>query len=209
MADGKSGWGSVLPNVAWVTAAVGAPTAAVGVLHGFVARHPVWAVVLVVGYEIVLGAVRFAGRIVAVWAARAQDEIAAGGWVRLRSWVSRFGRRYRRWLLAGLEQVDLRGLGTVADTAPLLDRVYVDVRLVRRPQHEIARAQLFSDTIPAQRPDRLSLFDLLGAAGSTVAVLGAPGSGKTTLVRHAARMAYRKRFGRNTVPVLLYLREHS
>ena len=127
---------------------------------------------------------------------------------------ARFERRYRQLMLGALRFIEQKGLATVGPFAPELDAVFVSVRLLPRPPHQIGPG------IISVAPDDLTgprvLEDFLGRAEPAVlAVVGPPGSGKTALLRHVARQACLPRrsrrsrgVGRRDIPILLYLRDH-
>ncbi|WP_170201741.1 NACHT domain-containing protein [Actinocorallia herbida] len=117
--------------------------------------------------------------------------------------------RYLRQLRASVRDMETSGLATPGDYVLRMRQVYVDVALRhgQRPATPPEERTGLRLAAPGRRP----LSDFLAAAGAVYAVLGAPGSGKTTLVRHTARvMSGRSRllpFFR--IPVLLYLRGHA
>jgi NACHT domain len=115
--------------------------------------------------------------------------------------VNLFHRRYREHVLAGLRYIDVHGLPTVGFHTPELADVFVDVGLDYSAPHQVPESVLAGIS-----GDRHSLADFLDRDERMIlAVVGAPGGGKTTLLRHTARQA----FGRRTVPILLYLRDHA
>lgn len=93
-------------------------------------------------------------------------------------------------------------------TTPELDEVFVDVSLAHRAPHEVPTGLL--DHQPADVSGRRSIGDFLDHGQPSVpAVIGGRGTGKTTLLRHTARVVCQaRRNRRRTVPVLLYLRDH-
>ncbi|WP_204043807.1 NACHT domain-containing protein [Acrocarpospora phusangensis] len=122
---------------------------------------------------------------------------------------ARFARSYAKYVLSVLRFVDQKGLPTVGDNTPELDKVFVDVGLERRPPHQVSAHPLARQ---ADGSERRSISSFIGRKEpAIIAVTGAPGSGKTTLLRHTARRVAaatgRKRWGR-PVPILLYLRDH-
>ncbi|MCP3805448.1 NACHT domain-containing protein [Allokutzneria sp. A3M-2-11 16] len=126
----------------------------------------------------------------------------------LRRKVTRFGRRYRQFVLDSLRFVDLKGLATVGYYTPELDEVFVDVSLAYRAPHQVSESVLAD--LPTDVTHRHSIGHFLDREEAVVlAVTGSPGSGKTTLLRHTARSISRSPRGRRrTVPILLYLRDH-
>lgn len=138
------------------------------------------------------------------WMARAANHIDE----MLGRRISRFPGRYRHHMLRELRFIDLKGLSTLGSSHPELDDVFVDVSLEHRAPHEVAAGVLPEARGDAMTRHRLGEF-LDHAQPGVLAVLGAPGSGKTTLVRHTARQVCLSRRGRRrTVPILIYLRDH-
>ena len=204
----KSEWPA---RVWWLAAFLGPPAAAIGVWRHFAAHHPAVAVVLVVTYETVIAAARFAGGVTGEVAKRWQRRLADSLDLALQRRISRFDRRYRAFVLAGLRFIDQKGLATVGPFNPELDDIFVDVSLASRPPHMVKEG-LLAD-LPADVTERRALSEFLDSGDPVVlAVIGAPGSGKTTLLRHTARQICRRPRGRGQgrhLPILLYLRDHA
>ena len=192
----------------WMSAFIIPPAVGVTVWRQSAVHHPVAAVVAVVAYETVVGAGRFAAGVAGDLAARWRARLVDGLDRALRRRVSRFGSRYRDFVLAGVRFIDLKGLATVGPFTPELDEMFVDVSLAPRPPHQV-QAGLLADS-PPDVTERRSLAEFLDRPEPVVlAVIGAPGSGKTTLLRHTARQACLHRRSRGyRMPVLLYLRDH-
>jgi hypothetical protein len=201
--------------LARLVAAVLPPLVAGGLGTRFVARHPVWAVVIVVAYEALVAIGGFLAAIARDVSSRWQARLADRVDLFLQRKGPRFKRRYRQFVLGGLRFTDTKGLATVGPFTPEHDAVFVDVSLVPRPPQQIKPGLL--PEFAGDRTGRHGLDYFLGRSAPVVlAVVGAPGSGKTTLMQHAARQASvlrRSRWGgRNRVrdiPVLLYLRDHA
>ncbi|GAB2569032.1 hypothetical protein Aab01nite_08210 [Paractinoplanes abujensis] len=114
-----------------------------------------------------------------------------------------FERRYRAYVAAVTREVDLRGLVSPPEVPVRMDEVYVDVSVARRPVREVA-----SGLVPttSESPDRQSIWDFVARPEPAVlALVGGPGTGKSTLLRHLARALP----DRDRVPVLLELRRHA
>jgi hypothetical protein len=155
--------------------------------------------------------------IVWAWSHWPRTSLEEGGRGRVggRVW-SRYGRRYRRWVLASSTFVDVKGLATAGDHTPRLEEVFVDVALVARAPHAVSADPLAG--IREDASERHSIQMFLGRREPVVlAVVGPPGCGKTTLLTHVARCTARltrhnpraERRGRRIVPVLLALRDHA
>lgn len=91
-----------------------------------------------------------------------------------------YGFRYRRWVLDSLKYIDGQDLATGGDHIPELDELYVDVELASRVPHQPSEGQ------------RHSIGELLDqGSGAVLALVGQPGSGKSTVLAHTARRAAR------------------
>ncbi|MGW4911365.1 NACHT domain-containing protein [Streptomyces sp. NPDC004270] len=207
---------TVLARIGLVTLTM-APPGALGVAyHSAVARHPVLAAGLLAGYELLVVLAGFAGKVFGElqgrWVTRVADVVDR--WVQRRT--SRFEQAYRRHVRSTHRFVDLKGLATRGDYTPGLEEVFVDVSLAPGPVHTAERESLAGPvTASAAVPVRQSIDEFLDQQeGSCLAVIGAPGTGKTTLLKHLAlRLASPSR-GRGRrplrdLPVLLYLRDHA
>jgi hypothetical protein len=93
----------------------------------------------------------------------------------------RFTSRYRALVLQVTRAVEVRGLVATPEHSIEFDTVFVDVRVVPRPAGAVPTGVLSVD----DSRDRRSIWDFVGGSGpSTLALIGAPGTGKTTLLRH-------------------------
>jgi hypothetical protein len=125
-------------------------------------------------------------------------------------------RRYLRRVRASVEQMETIGLVTQAEYVLRTRQVYVDVALQPRPVTETMPDCGVGRAAAARAGARKPLASFL-MPGSVLAVLGAAGSGKTTMVRYTAlEMAeqqwrpWQAGFWRpRRIPVLLYLRDHA
>ncbi len=126
----------------------------------------------------------------------------------LRRRISRFDRRYREFVCSGVRFIDLKGLATVGFYTPELDEVFVDVSVAYRAPHQVPDGVL--TRLPADVTERRSLSAFLdGRQPAVLAVLGVAGGGKTTLLRHLAKVVCQDGRGRRrTTPILLQLRDH-
>jgi NACHT domain len=205
MAEG----GSWPARAAFLATVVGPPLVAAGVWRSFVAANPLAAIIVVVIYEALVGLLRFSGQVVGDlkdrWEPRLVDHVDNA----MRRRISGFGSRYREFVLETLKYIDQKGLETVGFYTPQLDEVFVDVSLARRPTHQMPTDLLAnSSTEPTERMIIDQFLDQQQAV--VLAVVGAPGGGKTTLLRHVARNVCRGDRGqRRKVPILLYLRDYA
>lgn len=121
---------------------------------------------------------------------------------------SRYDHRYRSHVLKGARFVETKGQVTVGPFTPELADIYVHVSLAYRSPHQVQEGIVAQ--VPADVIDRHCIWDFLDKPEPRIlAVVGVPGSGKTTLLRHTARVACEKGRGGRTLPLLLYLRDHS
>ncbi|GII88832.1 hypothetical protein Ssi03_68220 [Sphaerisporangium siamense] len=199
---------SLVGRVALLTLAVVPPPLMAAKLWPDVQRQPWLALAAFVGYELLLAAVGFAGKVFGDlqdrWAKAAADGVDAV----LRRTSARFERAYRDQVRGAVRFVDQKGLATRSDRTPELAKIYVDVSLEPQVPHETARAPLAGRT--EMYVERRSLWSFLGGEASVVlAVIGPPGTGKTTLLRHVALSLGGERARRRDLPVLLYLRDHA
>lgn len=190
-----------------VALGVGPPAVAAVNFRDVLTRHPALALVSFVAYEGLLAAVGFAGQVFGDvrdrWAKRAADGLDR----RLLWRISGFERDYRAQVLSRHRFIDLKGLATRGDFTPELEQVFVDVSLMPRPAHE-ATGDSLAGAAPPPPPVRQSLTGFLGGPeGVALAVIGAPGTGKTTMLKHLALRLARAKGGR--LPVLLFLRDHA
>ncbi|MEV4000751.1 NACHT domain-containing protein [Actinomadura sp. NPDC049753] len=121
-------------------------------------------------------------------------------------------RRYLRRMRSAVEQMETIGLVTQAAYVLRTRQVYVDVMLRPRPVTDTVTDTGIGSVSSTEAGRRASLASFL-TPGRVLAVLGAAGSGKTTLARYTAlEMAERREPGRRRhgpLPVLLYLRDHA
>ncbi|MFD9704742.1 NACHT domain-containing protein [Lentzea sp. NPDC059081] len=194
-----------------LAAAIGPPVATyVAFLQAWSKANPVLALVVLAAYEAVVLGFGFVSKLVG----RTADELS-NKWKDplskaidegTRRRLSRFERRYRQSVLGNLRFIDLKGLATMGFYTPELDEVFVDVSLVHSEPTKVPTDILGR---PQVQPDRHFIGDLIDRPKPVVlAVIGAPGCGKTTLLRHTALLVCRTRRRRRRIPILLYLRDH-
>lgn len=202
----------------WALAAA-APFAGGAALWDWVRRHPVLFAAALLAYEVALVAANVLGQALGEaqksWTASLGRAIDAAA----RRLVSRYGRRYRRFLTLIHHDVDLKGLATRGEYSLALTDVFVDVGLVPRPAHDAPASVVAAQPPqPKQGPLRRPVWEFLreAAAGHALVIIGPPGGGKTTLLKHitlvlaaGGQPARARGAPRHKVPILLYLREHA
>src|SRR5918992_572380 len=189
--------------------AILAPPAAFGAgFPGEFRSHPVRSILLILAYWLVVGVI---GLVVGV------GRELKGRWVlRLANTVdrividtlSRQRKHYLKQLRASVRDVEMVGVATQGEYVLQLRRVYGALRLPPQPLHDAAH-EPFLGTLPTAPGERRTLERFLGDGEHRVfAVIGGPGSGKTTLVRRTALDLCRGRRRRPSLPVLIYLLNH-
>ncbi|WP_344614295.1 NACHT domain-containing protein [Dactylosporangium salmoneum] len=189
---------------------VGIPTAAVAASwRTFVSEHPKLAAALVLAWLLAIAVVALVRRVAAKPIDQRLDQLGNAMNLAVGRRVSRYGRRWRAYVLTSLRLVEAKGLATVGPHTPELDDIFVDLGLVARAPHQVPGGVLADAA--GDGSHRRSIHDLIDhVEPARLAVLGAPGSGKTTLMRHVACQAARiSRRRRRQMPILLTLRDYS
>jgi hypothetical protein len=124
------------------------------------------------------------------------------------------GRRvYLRQLRASVRDMETVGIATQSEFVFRMRQVYVDVSVVPQPLHNVTREPYLGSVSGGERRSLKSVLRDAerDAASRVLAVIGGPGSGKTTLARNTALglCEHRWRPWRRRLPVLLYLRDHA
>ena len=203
--------------VATVAAALGGPVLPAvfkwETVVDFVERHPLWAVGLLLAYELVV----FACTLVAgVWRRLKKpwlDAAAIAIDYHVQSFISRFRRKYLQHLYYQCRDFDVKGLTTQGQYALELERVFVELRVDATAPHETTTGAI--PPLPAKLREGLhTVWDFL-AGNRNLAIIGPPGSGKTTLLKHLALVPTLRGKHRGAkkapprLPFLLYLRHHA
>ncbi|MFC4535136.1 NACHT domain-containing protein [Sphaerisporangium dianthi] len=125
---------------------------------------------------------------------------------------------YLRQVRASVSYMETVGVATQGEFTLGTRQVYVDVSLMPKPTHDTAR-EPYVGAVPARpraaHSERRTLESFLDAGdgdGQVLAVIGGPGSGKTTLARSTTfGLSTRgwRFWRRGPLPVLLYLRDHA
>ncbi|MCP4664292.1 MAG: NACHT domain-containing protein, partial [bacterium] len=208
--DGKS----KLASLTFLATLLGIPAAAIAFFKNEVADSPWWAKAALFG---LWGVATLASALWAevwkhlkgVWGKRLADWID----VRVRTWFSRYRRRYLEFLYYQHRDFDVKGLSTHGPYNLEIEDVFVDLTINPRAIHDATTDPI---RIPRELTGRRPIWDYLQSealADQPLVLIGPPGSGKTTLLKNVAlqltgRHRNRRRL-RPFLPVLLFLREHA
>ncbi|CAM5554423.1 hypothetical protein SANTM175S_07771 [Streptomyces antimycoticus] len=191
---------------------VGAPLVVGTQLWPKVESHPVLAMGLLCAYEVALAVLAFFASISKELENRLAKRVADGVERLLLARLTRYERRYRRYLVVRHSAGGVKGLTIQGPRNPRLDDVFVDVSLRPSPLHHAQNVTLAD--VEQEFPDgeRRSLQDLLDDPGPrSLVVIGAPGTGKTTLLEHTTVVHARRKARRRAkrwLPVFITLRDH-
>lgn len=122
----------------------------------------------------------------------------------------RFAARHRAFVQVATRNIDLRGLVSPPEVPVEMDAVFIDVGVAPRPVRDVPPVVLYAGA--AQESNRRSIWEFIGQPKPAVlALVGGPGTGKSTLLRHVARTlaGSRRRRRRRRIPVLLELRRYA
>lgn len=135
----------------------------------------------------------------------------------LQTVFSRFRYKYYQHLIFRHRDFDVKGLSTQGVFTLELERIFVELTV--SPQAYFRVSSNILSTSPETLPQgNHVIWDFLSSknqSGKKLVILGAPGSGKTTLMKNVALvMASGRHSGQRTrvgskLPILLFLREHA
>lgn len=129
--------------------------------------------------------------------------------------LARYYRQYKLFFYYEHRDLDVKGLSTQGIFTLDLEQVFVELSMDSKPLHQASTDPLHAPE--ALRKGNHSIWEYLRSPSlqdQHLAILGPPGCGKTTLVKHVALtlLKQRKAVFKNRLPmlpVLLYLRDHS
>src|SRR5918992_1162367 len=115
---------------------------------------------------------------------------------------------YLRQLRDSVRTMETVGVATQAEFVLGMRQIYVDVSLAPQPAHHAASEPYVGQAVTPPG-ERRTLSSFLNGDHQVFAVIGGPGSGKTTLMRSTALALCQRGLRRRRLPVLLYLRDHA
>lgn len=184
--------------------------------------HPVVVISLAALYEVVVGGLAFGKRILTSVSNELADGIAEWMVEEIKCLAPGFRRRYKRRINIDFNRFDTTGLGSVRNPRNLAD-VFVDLRIDAdsrsRPNNDpieigidLGEQAELAGSRPIWDFMRSNLLSHPKGEVRPLAVIGAPGCGKTTLLRHIALTFannwQRRHKLRSRTPILLFLRDH-
>ncbi|MBB5916847.1 energy-coupling factor transporter ATP-binding protein EcfA2 [Nocardia transvalensis] len=193
----------------WIFRGFGLSGMLLALLKSFGSDHPLLAAFVIVVLFSALWFFSYVVRPFRVWLAR----IGEATEVAVRELLFGAGRRYRQNLRVLLDELDQRGFETREPEAPSAHRAFVEATLVAADPGSVG-AHLLSDPTAVGRKSIDYFIADRGRRnpGRLLVVLGVPGVGKTTLLRHMAREWSNKTVlarVRQDIPILITLRECS
>lgn len=213
-APGPSRW----PRLIMLLMAVGVPSAASLTFTSQITQNPWEALSLGLLYEVMIFV---AGSMAKVWSrleTRWLDQVADRIDTTIKSFLAGYAyrKRYLQYLVYQHRFFDVKGLTTQGPYNLMLEQVFVELRLVPHPYHDIPTNPIEPVSTRLHQRQHPIWNHLTSAPmlASHLAILGSPGSGKTTLLKNLTlTLANRRKPGgvklRHRFPILLFLRDHA
>ncbi len=184
-----------------------------------VLTNPVMAASVAVLYELGILTWREIGKPVwtEVWEQELKPQTIKGlaTWmnVTIRNLFSGFHRQYLQQMIFDHRVFSMRGLLTPGQGALEVEQVFVELHIASSHHLQISTNPLATKALSGSQPIWEFLRRLKKKEATALAILGPPGCGKTTLLKHlaltfAARRHRRYRL-RAAIPLLLFLRDHA
>ncbi len=181
--------------------------------------NPVLAAGVAVLYELVILTWKEIGKPVwnEVWEQDLKPQTIKGlaTWmnVTIRNLCSGFRRQYLQQVIFDYRVFSMRGLLTPGQGALEVEKVFVELHIASSHHLQISTNPLAAKALSGSQPIWEFLRRLQKKEATALAILGPPGCGKTTLLKHlaltfAARRHRRYRL-RSAIPLLLFLRDHA
>lgn len=179
-----------------------------------VLKNPIVAAVLAVVYELIVFVWGFLGK--DVWETLKPEIVKAStDWIKvgLLSVLSDFRRRYKKHVMYEHRVFGSRGLRTPGQGILELEQVFVELQIAPSHALQVSANPLFFKSLPGSQPVWAFLRRIKKKEATALAILGPPGCGKTTLLKHLAltfAVNRQRRYRlRAYTPVLLFLRDHA
>jgi hypothetical protein len=179
-----------------------------------VQRRPVATIVIAFLYECGVFLLALGQKI---WRELEGDVVTASvRWIRgiASSFAPGFVRRYKRQVVLDHSIFNVRGLGMLNTYSLRLEQVFVDLRIDPSNPEKLNFDPIARNTLGGNRP----IWDFLKSdsdalTSKALAIIGAPGCGKTTLLQHVALTFASNKHSQYQigpyVPILLFLRNHA
>jgi energy-coupling factor transporter ATP-binding protein EcfA2 len=134
------------------------------------------------------------------------------GWIesRMTPLIEGYGRRYARHLYYSHRTFDVKGFSTQGKFALELESVYVELAVDPSITREISQNPTRMASSSSNVRDIITwLRTSQSGQQLNFGIIGAPGSGKTTMLKHLALITSARSRKLKAMPILLFLRDHA
>ena len=196
---------------------LGSQVTAIGIAVAWwyvVGKNPLFTALATLVYEAIVFVWGFLGK--DIWEELKPDIVKAStDWVKtgVLNAFSGFRRRYNRHVVYEHRVFGVRGLRTSGQAIVELKKVFVELNIAPSHVLQVSANPLHFKSLPGSQSIWTFLRRFKKNNATALAILGPPGCGKTTLLKHLALMfavnQQRHYQLRAYTPVLLFLREHA
>ncbi len=183
-------------------------------------KHPLIAGGAIIGYEVLLLFWKNLGKPVwnDVWEHEFKEKTVKklSLWLKaiLQNMTPGFRKGYRKQMIYDNRIFASRGLLTRASGGALeIEKVFVELQLKQSNPYQVSANPIEVESLSGSQPLWSYLKRFKKQEAAALAILGAPGCGKTSLLKHVALVhaaGKQRRYGlKARLPILLYLREHA